>query len=217
MHFTNLFFDLDDTLYPSSSGLWDEIRNRMNIYMKKYMDLPLDEIIAIRQGYLEHYGTTLRGLQAHYEVDAQDYLAFVHDIPLEKYIRPDPGLRTLLLSLPQKRWIFTNADRNHAARVINILGLTGCFDGIIDILAVDFACKPDIAAYQRALRIAGSDEPAACVIFDDSTRNLAPARELGFFTILVSKNGSGEGADRMVHSLHELRDQMPELWDASRA
>jgi putative hydrolase of the HAD superfamily len=213
MHFKSLYFDLDDTLYPASSGLWDAIRERMNIYMQKFMNLPVDEIVRIRQGYLEKYGTTLRGLQAHYQVDAEDYLAFVHDLPLEKYIRPDPSLRTLLLSLPQKRWIFTNADHNHANRVINILGLTGCFDGIIDILAIDFACKPDKVAYARALRKAGDNDPTRCVIFDDTVRNLAPAREMGFFTILVGKNGSEPLVDRVISSMQELKDSLPELWE----
>ncbi len=212
MHFKSLYFDLDDTLYPPNSGLWDAIRERMNVYMQKIIDLPLAEITTIRQGYLEKYGTTLRGLQANYDIDAEGYLAFVHDLPLKEYIRPDPALRTLLLSLPQRRWIFTNSDRNHARRVVEILGLEGCFDGIIDILAVDFACKPDKNAYERALKIAGDDNPAESVIFDDSIRNLTPAHELGFYTILVGKNGSEPAADRVIPSLHELHKRLPELW-----
>jgi putative hydrolase of the HAD superfamily len=213
MRFKSLYFDLDDTLYPSGSGLWDAIRDRMNIYMQKYIDLPLDEITVIRQGYMERYGTTLRGLQAHFNIDAEDYLAFVHDLPLEEYIHPDPVLRTMLLSLPQRRWIFTNSDHNHANRVLNILGLAGCFDGIIDILAVDFACKPDKAAYEKALRIAGDDNPVDCVIFDDSVRNLAPAQALGFYTILVGNNGSEPVVDMIIPSLHDLRSCLPQLWE----
>jgi putative hydrolase of the HAD superfamily len=213
MRFKSLYFDLDDTLYPPGSGLWDAIRERMNLYMQKYIDLPLAEITTIRQGYLEKYGTTLRGLQAHYDIDAEDYLAFVHDLPLEEYIQPDPDLRRLLLSLPQRRWIFTNSDQKHAERVLNILGLAGCFNGIIDILAVDFACKPDKTAYERALQIAGDENPANCAIFDDSERNLAPARALGFYTILVGKDGSNQEVDEVIHSLHDLKSCIPQLWE----
>ncbi len=213
MPFKSLYFDLDDTLYPPSSGLWDAIRERMNAYMQKMIDLPLPEIIKLRQGYLERYGTTLRGLQAHYEVDRDEYLAFVHDLPLEKYIRPDPGLHDILLSLPQHRWIFTNADANHARRVMSILGVQECFDGIIDIRAMDFACKPDQVAYERALAISGETDASECIIFDDATRNLAPAHEMGFYTILVGKDGSQPAADRSITSLHELSSKMPELWE----
>jgi pyrimidine 5'-nucleotidase len=212
MNFNSLYFDLDDTLYPASSGLWDAIRQRMNEYMQRLIDLPITEIVRLRQDYLEKYGTTLRGLQAHYDVDVDEYLDFVHDLPLNKYIQPDPDLRMLLLSLPQRRWIFTNSDANHANRVLNILGINDCFEGIIDIRAIEFACKPDKIAYQRAMAVAADDDPTQCVIFDDALRNLSPARELGFFTVLVGKNGLELSVDRTISSLHELRDRIPELW-----
>jgi|WetSurSiteA1Bulk_404760.scaffolds.fasta_scaffold00178_11 pyrimidine 5'-nucleotidase len=212
MYFSTLYFDLDDTLYPPSSGLWDAIRHRMNEYMQGLIDLPMDDIVKLRQSYLEKYGTTLRGLQAHYEVDADEYLSFVHDLPLEKYIQPDPALRTVLLSLPQRRWVFTNSDANHASRVLNILGISDCFEGIIDIRAIDFDCKPDKIAYQKALILTSNVDPAQCVIFDDALRNLAPARELGFFTVLVGKNGREASVDRTISSLHDLKNCIPELW-----
>jgi putative hydrolase of the HAD superfamily len=213
MPFRSLYFDLDDTLYPACSGLWEAIKERMNIYMQRIIDLPPSEIASIRKGYLEKYGTTLRGLQAHYEVDRDEYLAFVHNLPLEEYIQPDPLLREILRSLPQRRWIFTNADGNHARRVLKILGIEDCFTGIIDIRAIDFACKPEKIAYERALEISGDHDPKKCIIFDDSPRNLAPAHEMGFFTILVGKNGAEPSADKSIPSLHELTQSMPELWD----
>ena len=212
MHFRSLYFDLDDTLYPASSGLWDAIRERMNEYMQRLIGLPRSEIVSLRQSYLEQFGTTLRGLQAHYVVDADEYLAFVHDLPLEKFIHPDTGLRNVLRSLPQRRWVFTNADINHAGRVLNILGIADCFDGIIDIRAIDFACKPEKTAYQRALVVAQDDDPMGCVIFDDAVRNLAPAREMGFYTVLVGKNRADPMVDRTITSLHDLKDCMPDLW-----
>ncbi len=214
--FTSLYFDLDDTLYPASSGLWNAIRDRMNAYMQRMINLPLPEIISLRQSYLERYGTTLRGLQAHYSVDRDEYLAFVHDLPLEQYIQPDPQLRNVLLSLPQHRWIFTNADANHARRVLKIIGIEDCFDDIIDIRAIDFACKPDKIAYERALAISGDCDPEQCIIFDDSVRNLAPAHELGFFTVLVGKDGTVSSADRSITSLHELKSRIPELWEGTQ-
>jgi pyrimidine 5'-nucleotidase len=215
MPFKSLYFDLDDTLYPAKSGLWDAIRDRMNEYMKKFIDLPMAEIVNLRQGYLEKYGTTLRGLQAHYDVDVDEYLEFVHDLPLEKYIQPDPALRSLLLSLRQRRWIFTNSDINHAKRVLKILGIADCFNGIIDIRAIEFACKPDKIAYRKALSVANDVDPTQCVIFDDALRNLAPARVMGFYTVLVGKNSSEPSVDRTITSLHELRECMPELWQNS--
>ena len=34
MPFTTLFFDLDDTLYPPSTGVWDAIGDRIDLYIQ---------------------------------------------------------------------------------------------------------------------------------------------------------------------------------------
>jgi pyrimidine 5'-nucleotidase len=209
-----LFFDLDDTLYPSGNGLWVAIRERMRRYLIERMGFSQEEVDTLRQEYFVTYGTTLRGLLINYpeRTNADDYLAFVHDIPLQKYIQPDPCLRDLLLSLPQRRWIFTNSDERHAHRVLNILGVSNCFDGIIDIRALGFACKPVEEAYHRALALAGETDPRRCILFDDSPRNLAPARALGFCSVLVGPHGLDPSACQAITSLHDLPDVMPELW-----
>jgi len=213
MPFTTLLIDLDDTLYPASSGLWDAIRDRMNEYMDKRLHIPCDQIPLLRRDYLDRYGTTLRGLQIHHQVDAEDFLAYVHDLPLEEYLDPDPDLRLLLLSLPQRKWIFTNADVHHARRVLHRLGAHDCFDGIIDIHAREFACKPDAEAYLRTLALVDEKDPERCIVFDDTLRNLIPAHKIGFYTVLVGKNGSeSPEIDCAVMRLTELRTVMPELW-----
>ena len=123
MRYTTLLFDLDDTLYDSGNGLWEAIRQRMSQYMIERIGLPAEEVPALRAMYYKKYGTTLRGLQRHFQVDSDDYLAYVHDLPLERYLKPATQLRGLLTSLPQQRWIFTNADANHARRVLSTLEL----------------------------------------------------------------------------------------------
>jgi putative hydrolase of the HAD superfamily len=213
MAYTTLFFDLDDTLYASSSGLWGVIRERMGQYMVEVLGLPQDQVPALRRSYFETYGTTLRGLQIHHHVNADDYLEYVHDLPLERYLQPNPALRPMLLSLPQKRWIFTNADADHARRVMAILGVGDCFDGIIDIRALEFVCKPEPAAYRRALALAGHPEPQQCLLLDDSPANLAGARQAGFTTLWIHPNGSLHPAAQYVLSdLLELPHKLPCLW-----
>ena len=216
MPYTTLFFDLDDTLYSGSNGLWDIIRERMSLYMVEVLRLPEAEVPAMRRSYFETYGTTLRGLQIHHQVDADDYLHYVHDLPLEQFIQPNPELRRMLLSLPQQRWIFTNADADHARRVMSVLGVSDCFNGIIDIRALGFACKPEQEAYERALCLAGDPAPEACVLLDDSANNLAAARRLGFSTVRVGQNGTSHpAAQYTLATLQELPSIMPCLWAAS--
>lgn len=213
MMYKALFFDLDDTLYSHENGLWAAIRERMGQFMAERLSIPPDQVPAIRRQYYERYGTTLRGLQLHYAVDADEYLRYVHDLPLEQYIQPAPRLRQLLLHLRQPRWIFTNADVDHAHRVLSTLGVSDCFCGIIDIRALGFVCKPDIQAYQRALTCAGLSEANGCVLFDDSIANLAAARRLGFTTVWVHENSENHSeADFRLADLLELPDVLPELW-----
>jgi pyrimidine 5'-nucleotidase len=215
MPFTTIFFDLDDTLYPSTTGLWEAIRGRMNQYMCERLGLPLEQALALRRTYFETYGTTLKGLQRHYGIDANDYLAYVHDLPLTSYLRPDPALQDILHSLNRRKWIFTNADKNHAQRVLEVLTLSNCFDGIIDVRAVQFTCKPEVDAYRRALSVAGESSPSTCVYLDDSPRNLKPAYDLGFYTILVGSDQSCPVAYHSISTAHNLREIMPELWDGN--
>jgi pyrimidine 5'-nucleotidase len=207
-----LFFDLDDTLYPNTNGLWEAIRLRMTDYLRDPLGFAPDEIQEIRQSYYENYGTTLRGLQTHHEVDQDDYLAYVHDLPLEEFISPDPGLRSMLESLPQKKWIFTNADADHAKRVLKVLGIEDCFSGIIDVRALDFLCKPDRKAYVRALDLAGETNSENCVLLDDSIRNLTPAHQAGYTTVLVGSTEQNQAADYTIESLKDLPQVFKQLW-----
>jgi pyrimidine 5'-nucleotidase len=216
MFYSNLFFDLDDTLYDSSNGLWEAIRARMSQYMVEKLGLPEDEVPALRRTYFLTYGTTLRGLQKHHNVNADEYLAYVHDLPLRKYLQPILELQEMILSLTQQRWIFTNADADHARRVLEVLGLEGCFQAIIDVRAIQFACKPEVIAYQRALQLAGDPDPNQCVLLDDSAINLLTAHQLGFTTVLVNRNGDlHPGIDHTISSVLDLPEVMPCLWNTN--
>ncbi len=212
MQFSTLFFDLDATLYPASNGLWEQIRLRIFKFMLEEIGIPEAEIPATRDKYWTTYGTTLEGLRIHHQVEPDDYLKFVHDLPLKDFLEPDPVLRGLLETLPQDLWVFTNADHHHASRVLTELGISDLFSGIVDLLALDFIVKPNRKAYQVALKLAGVTDPKKCVMFDDLIQNLIPAKELGFYTSLVGENGSSNQADIQLQSIHDMKEKMPQLW-----
>lgn len=184
----------------------------MTRYMIERLELPTDRVPALRRHYYQTYGTTLRGLQIHHHVDVDDYLAYVHDLPLDRYLVPDPELGSMLQSLPQDKWIFTNADVDHARRVLKTLDVSAYFCGIVDVRAMEFHSKPEIQAYQIALDVAGEHDPENCVYVDDSPTNLAPAHSMGFTTVLVGGTGSHPAADKSIAHLRKLDEVMPELW-----
>jgi putative hydrolase of the HAD superfamily len=209
MQFNTLFFDVDDTLYPPATGLWDAVAGRINLYMIERMGFPSDQVGTIREKYFREYGTTLRGLQANHNVDMDDYLAFVHDVPLDRYLKANPQLRAALAGLPARKFIFTNSDANHTRRVLATVGLQGLFDGIIDVHAMAPFCKPMPGAFEMALHAAGNPDPHACVLLDDQRRITRAARSLGLYTILVGQAAPGEDAHAALLQLTGL----PKLLD----
>jgi len=204
VRFTTIFFDLDDTLYPASTNLWSTLKARMNAYMHERLGIPEENIGSLREQYFQQYGTTLRGLQAHYPVDTAEYLAYVHDVPLRDYLTPDPLQRRVIASLPTRNLIFTNADSAHARRVLAQLNLTDCFPQIVDINALAPYCKPMPESFKFAMQAAGESDPRHCVMIDDLPHTTRAAREYGMFSILYGRDGKAADADASFRDWSEL-------------
>jgi len=194
MRFTTLFFDLDDTLYPSATGLWHAIKERMNLYMRDRLGIPESDIPFLREQYFKMYGTTLRGLQERHEVDKEEYLAFVHDLPLQEYLTPNPIVREVIASLPTRNLIFTNADAAHARRVLTMLQLEGLFETVVDVNAVAPYCKPMPESFAIAMDLADEPDPRKCVMIDDLPRITRAALNVGMASLLYGCDKATEDA-----------------------
>jgi putative hydrolase of the HAD superfamily len=179
-----LLFDLDETLYPAQAGVMDAFRARILQYMCTRLNLSAPEADALRRHYLQAYGTTLRGLQANSTIDAEEFLGFVHDIPLEDALQANPELDAVLAELPQEKVIFTNASREHAERVLALLGIRHHFVRIVDIRDLEYESKPQPGAYRRVCELLGVP-PEECLLVEDNIRNLRPAKDLRMVTVLV--------------------------------
>jgi len=185
-----LLFDLDETLYPPEAGIMPEIRKLMLHYLRTRLHLTPEEAEALRRHYFQTYGTTMRGLQINHHVDPDEFLRIVHDIPLEKFIHPNPELDGVLAGIAQDKVVFTNSSREHAERVLDLLGIRRHFSRIIDVRDVGYESKPQPAAYQSVCNLL-KVRPEDCLIVEDNARNLRPAKALGMTTVLVHREGSG--------------------------
>lgn len=195
-HVDDWIFDLDNCLYPASTNLFALIDVRMSEYIQRLLACdPVEARRVQKRHFLEH-GTTLAGLMRTHDVDPREFLDFVHDIDLAR-IAADPVLIAALDRLPGRKFVFTNASDDYAARVLERIGLANAFDGMHDIHAMNYAPKPDPASY-RALCDRFGIEPARAVFVEDMARNLAPVKALGMTTVWVD-NGSEKGAHGVDH------------------
>jgi len=100
------------------------------------------EIPRLREQYWNTYGQTLGGLMAHFGVEPQEYLEFVHDVPVEEVLGPDPALAAALDLLPGRKVIFTNGSEGHVSNVLQRLGVSSLMEAVFDIAFMDYQPKP---------------------------------------------------------------------------
>lgn len=181
-------FDLDDTLYPPEQGTLRLVQGRINAFMIDAVDLPADEAFVLQKQFLNEHGTTLAGLMANYSVDPARFLHEVHDVPMDG-LEPDPTLARQIAALPGRKFVLTNGARDYAGRVLERLGFSDLFDGLWAIEDMDLVPKPAPATFRRFLKAFDIDAHRAC-FFEDTPRNLEPAKVLGMATVLI---GDGRG------------------------
>lgn len=183
-------FDLDNTLYPPSSRLFELIDERMGAYIARLLGCDLVEARRVQKQFFHAHGTTLAGLMHHHGVEPEDFLIDVHRIPLDRLV-PSPRLAERIAALPGRRLIFTNANADYAQRVLAARGLGGLFEDICDIRATGYIPKPQVAAYQHLLT-AHDINPQRSLFAEDMARNLTPAKALGMTTLWLD-NGAESG------------------------
>lgn len=207
-----LIFDLDDTLYPSSSGIWSLIRERIDLFMISKLGYTHENVHSARENFFREFGTTLRGLESVHHIDSMEYLKFVHDIPIHEYLFPNSQLNSMLSNIHQKKVIFTNGDRWHSRRVTDALMISSHFDEIIDILDVSPYCKPMIESFQIMLKQLNVSDAQNILLLDDNIRNIQMAEKLGMQTVWVTENNHFQNYDgKQIKKIEDLINNYPEI------
>ena len=189
-HVDDWIFDLDNTLYPASTRLFDLIDARMTAYVGRVTGHDPVEARRVQKSYFRDHGTTLAGLMKHHDVEPRHFLDDVHAIELDR-VAPNEQLARGLAALPGRKFVFTNGDADYAGRVLGAIGIGDQFHGLIDIHACDYLPKPDAHGYRLLIERFGID-PQRAVLVEDMAKNLRPAKALGMTTVWVD-NGSDHG------------------------
>lgn len=186
------FFDIDNCLYRRSTRIHDLMQIYIHRYFKKHLHLNDKEAHQLHMSYYKQYGLALEGLVRLHKVDAMEYNRVVDDaLPLDKILTPNPELRQLLIDMRksgkvERLWLFTNAYKNHALRVIHLLGLGDLFDGLCycDYNEFPLVCKPMEPAFEKAFKESGAVDKNNIYFVDDSEINVKAARRYSWGKIV---------------------------------
>jgi putative hydrolase of the HAD superfamily len=217
MPYKLILFDMDETLYPRNTTLMPQVTQRIMQFMVDKVGMTPEQSASQRRAYRERYGTALRGLMEDGHLPSQasvdEYLDYVHDIPLEGVLMPDPAVREMLLKLPLRRGVLTSSNIEQAERVLRYLNIHDCFEHVIDIRAVNFVNKPHPQAYEIALNRFGV-KPQETIFVEDMAMNTKPAKAMGLTTILVD-HAPTEDADFVVPTVLDVADVVTQLMKQS--
>lgn len=204
-HIDTLLMDLDGTLYPIENGYEDHVRQNIFKFMHERLGVPQDQCKAVWRPLFAQTNQSLKGLRVGgYKFDKDEYWDFIRS-GREAFLKPDAKVRECLLALPQKKWVFTNCNEEHAHLALQTLQIDDLFEGVLgaDFMA-DFA-KPDAEAFQKVLKHVGS-QASSTAMFEDSLKNLRQAKAMGLTTVLIQSSTMLEEATYALPSVKGLPD-----------
>ena len=205
------FFDLDNTLHDASHAAFGPTNRAMTEYIVEHLRIGSDEASALRQHYWHHYGATLLGLVRHHGVRAAHFLEQTHRLPeLEARLRTSAHDRAVLRRLSGRKFILTNAPRAYALRVLDTLGLTGLFDGILSIedmtMFGEHRPKPDARMFRHVMARL-KVRPQRCVLVEDTLAHQKAAHRLGMRTVWMRRYLDGRFKGTLRDGINSGRRQ----------
>lgn len=184
--FENWIFDLDNTVYDINAGVFEKISSRITDFIITALSVTREEANIVRSNMYKKYGLTLTGLMREYGIAPDEYLDYIHDVthPELKY---DEQLKLNLKNLTGRKFIYTNASKNHSKNILSVMGIEAEFEKILDIKATKYVPKPDPKSYNIMLKAFGisGDQIGNSIFIEDTAKNLRPAKSLGIKTVWI--------------------------------
>ena len=207
MKYSHLLFDMDNTLYPSSSAMDKGITRRMLECVADFFNCDLEKASRLRAEKIVHYSTTLEWLRAEGMTDVEGFLSHVHPENEADELMPQPGLRDFLISLDYPKSILTNAPHEHADRVLAKLGIADLFEAVTDIRDAGFNGKPYPDSYKAALAKVGATIENT-LFLDDMQKYTDGWAALGGTAVLIGKQ-NGKPLSPDARAMIQARKENP--------
>ena len=218
--FENWIFDLDNTIYDIKSGLFVKISERITEYIMKVLCFTMEEANFVRSNMYKKYGLTLTGLMREYKIDPDEYLDFIHDVthPELKY---EEQLKLSLSNLSGRKFIYTNASKDHEKKILSAMGIEAEFEKIFDIKAAHYVPKPDPKSYDIMLKSFGIhlNHTENSIFIEDTAKNLKPAKLLGLKTVWMENERDledyNDNADYIDYKYSDLKSFLNDIYNSN--
>ena len=151
-------FDLDNTLHDASHAAFGGINGAMTDYIVRAAGDRRRRGRRAAAHYWLRYGATLLGLVRHHGVQGRPFPASHASAagPGGAPCAATPHDIAALRALRGRKFILTNAPRAYTERVLGVLGIARCFDGVIAIedmrMFGELRPKPDARMLRRLRR-----------------------------------------------------------------
>ena len=212
-----LIFDLDNTIYPSTALINQQIPQRMISFVSKFLNITFEQAKELRASRLPHFGSTLEWLSTEHNLtNYNDFLFFVHPEEEANELPKIEGLRELLTSIDLPKAILTNGPKFHAQRVLQFYGIEDCFTNIYGIVENKLKGKPHPQAYTNLLEKENFTLEES-LFFDDHPKYVSGFMNIGGKSILVDKNLEFQnyefpqkGSMKTIRSIFEIPELLKE-------
>lgn len=202
-------FDLDNTLYPPSAGLFRQIDHAMTNFIQQELSVERAHADLLRAQYWREHGTTLSGMIRHHGTDPDHFLTACHAIDYSG-LEPDSALKAAIGNLPGRKIIHTNGPRCHASSVLRALGYADLFDMVFALEDTDLVSKPDAQAFHTVFGAAWI-EPSTAAMIEDDARNLAVPHRMNTRTVWVDHFDSASDPEHVHHRTQDLAEFLKPL------
>lgn len=189
----NFLFDLDNTIYPSSSKINEGIDHRMVEAVSEFLQVDMNTAAILRHEKKKNYSSTLEWLMKEQNfTDVDWYLQKVHPEDELNELSPVSGLKDFFEGLKSSGYrmaILTNGPAFHASRVLDFYGIFSYFDGIHDIVENGMQGKPYANSYFNAMK-KENFELCNTLFIDDYLKYVYGYMDLGGTAVLIDADGS---------------------------
>jgi putative hydrolase of the HAD superfamily len=216
-------FDYDLTLYGEEERfVLNSLDHRISLFVQKVVGCDFETAHKVRTDYLERFGTTLSGLMALHHTNPEDFFDFIHEPEFLIYPKVSPEKLALLESLEGRRYVFTNGRGDWSRAGMAHMQIDCAIEDVFDLKRMNWEGKPHASAYEKAEKWLESRgvfckkdaDKSQIVLLEDSLRNLEPAHERGWTTILVNPNiQAPTWVDFHIPHLLNLREKLIESSD----